>query len=568
MSDHVAKYLTRLKSDPMFFIDQIWKIQKLDEYADLGWVERDIIDWIINGPKQRGALAPRGFGKTTFGTCAYTAYRLFENPETRIRVISKSRGKAREFISQIRTWINTTPFMSHLRPRTPTADLQWTDNVDQFDVGCITPTKDPSVAALGIESQLEGGRAHIVIADDVETRENTQTVEAREDLAARVDEFTSMSTFGGREVIYFGTFHHEESLYLKESEKDVAFRTWPLVYPSPKDEQLNLAPSIVRKLEEGARSGDIVADYRIDQEYVNERLARGRTYFAMQQQLICNLGDTARYPLQLSDLIVFPCNPTKAPLSIAWGRTNNSNQTTRLTDLSHYGFQGDGLYSPIMFDEQWEDYSAVKMWIDPAGKGKDKTGYAIVAHLNGWLYTLAVGGLTGGYDPATLDTLADLAMRHGVREVFVEDNFGQGMFQPLFEPVLTKKFTGPCDDHPHGWGASVETIRVSGQKEVRIIDNLEPVMNQHRLVIDLSVAKNEALQRQLTRITRQRQSLEHDDELEALAMCVSRWQYVLHQDPEVAAENNRQRYIDEQIEEFQRWSGGKNPSKSGWVQRI
>jgi hypothetical protein len=81
-----------------------------------------------------------------------------------------------------------------------------------------------------------------------------------------------------------------------------------------------------------------------------------------------------------------------------------------------------------------------------------------------------------------------------------------------------------------------------GQKEKRIIDTLEPVMAQHRLIVDRDLIQrdydsvahlpvDEAFQYrlfyQMTRITRDRKSVPHDDRIEAVAGAVttslSRW---------------------------------------------
>ncbi len=68
-------------------------------------------------------------------------------------------------------------------------------------------------------------------------------------------------------------------------------------------------------------------------------------------------------------------------------------------------------------------------------------------------------------------------------------------------------------------------MKVSGQKEVRIIEIMEPMLNQHRLVIDKETLERDldapaihySLTHQLSHITRDRDSLKHDDRLDSLA---------------------------------------------------
>ncbi len=67
----------------------------------------------------------------------------------------------------------------------------------------------------------------------------------------------------------------------------------------------------------------------------------------------------------------------------------------------------------------------------PLGPGSDETTYAVVKHLNGFLYLVA----SGCFKDATLGGLADNARLHSVNQVIIEANFGDGMFPKLFQPV-------------------------------------------------------------------------------------------------------------------------------------
>jgi len=71
---------------------------------------------------------------------------------------------------------------------------------------------------------------------------------------------------------------------------------------------------------------------------------------------------------------------------------------------------------------------------------------------------------------------------------------------------------------------------VHDQKELRIIDTLEPLLNQHRLVIDRQIIVNDStedlahsLVYQLTRLTKDRNCLAHDDSLDALEGACTYW---------------------------------------------
>ena len=110
------------------------------------------------------------------------------------------------------------------------------------------------------------------------------------------------------------------------------------------------------------------------------------------------------------------------------------------------------------------------------------------------------------------------------------------MFNQLLTPIISKI-------HP----VTMSEVRHNTQKERRIIDVLEPVMNQHRLVIDKKVIQTDydscqhlppeqalryQLMYQMTRITAERGALSNDDRLDALAMAVQYWVDAMAQDVE------------------------------------
>ena len=168
------------------------------------------------------------------------------------------------------------------------------------------------------------------------------------------------------------------------------------------------------------------------------------------------------------------------------------------------------------------------MTIDPSGKGKDETAYCVAKILDSRVYIPDFGGYTQGYDESTLTALAMTAMRWKVNEIVVESNYGGGMFESLLKPAL-KKVGYPC---------TITSVTHSTQKELRICDTLEPVISQHRLIIDESAMRRDGgarpglsdekamhyrLAYQMSRVTRERGCLPHDDKLEALAMAVGYW---------------------------------------------
>jgi hypothetical protein len=160
--------------------------------------------------------------------------------------------------------------------------------------------------------------------------------------------------------------------------------------------------------------------------------------------------------------------------------------------------------------------------VDPSGRGKDETGYCILYYLNGFIFLMKVGGLKSGYSDETLNELARLAKEWKVHEVVCEGNFGDGMFLKLLEPVLHKAHK-----------CVLTEVKSHGQKELRIIDVLEPVVTNHRLVVTPECIKEDfdtanrlneikyCCMYQFTRITSDRGALLADDRLDGVSIGVA-----------------------------------------------
>ena len=113
-------------------------------------------------------------------------------------------------------------------------------------------------------------------------------------------------------------------------------------------------------------------------------------------------------------------------------------------------------------------YEGNVMFVDPSGRGKDETAYACLNLLHGRLFLVAIGF----YDDATLVSLLRVAKKHGITNILVEPNYGGGMFTKLLQSQAQRHY---------GCGiADAEWSTVA--KEQRIVDTLEPVLNQHRLI--------------------------------------------------------------------------------------
>lgn len=533
-------YTKELKEDFRNFLYRVWEELGLPQPSR---VQYDMGHFLQHGPDRRMIQAMRGAGKS-YETAAYAAWLLYRDPDTTLLCISAVQTRAREFILLVRKIIDSMSELAHLRPG------EWDrDGADRFDVGCRSrPDKNPSVAAYGIKSMVTGTHVDCVILDDVEIPENSATVEARDKLMYKVREFENILNPGGH-IIYLGTPQTEDSVYNRLAEH-YECRQWPARYPDPTNESRmkRLAPMLVEDLDkEEAKAGDpTYPEYYPDDLLIEREAIMGPTMFALQMLLDTTLSDQDRYPLKLSNLIVWDMAGNMAPKVISWGTTNPAG-------IECPGLTGDRYLAPVFMSPTWDEYENTIMYIDPSGRGEDQTGYCVARILNGTVHVPECDGLKGGFDDETMIRLAEIAYANGVKTIIVEKNWGDGMYLKLLTPHV----------HRICGQVALEEKHSLGQKELRVIDTLEPIMANHRLCISRKVAENVELGVQITRITRDKGALRHDDQVESLAGAVAWFKDQMVFDSQQRAEDQNAEKALKAAQEFVKEFKQKKPSR--WV---
>ena len=162
---------------------------------------------------------------------------------------------------------------------------------------------------------------------------------------------------------------------------------------------------------------------------------------------------------------------------------------------------------------------------DPSGRGTDETAAAYISQKNGYLYLHEMRAYRDGYSDGTLLDILRGCRKFGVTKLVIETNFGDGIVGELFKKHLQN--TRQAID--------VEEVRANVRKEDRIIDSLEPVLNQHRLIVNRNVIEwdyksnpDEAPEHrlmymlfyQMSRMCREKGAVKHDDRLDCLAQGV------------------------------------------------
>lgn len=511
-------------------------------------VQKDIARFLVGGGKRRFIQAFRGVGKT-FLTAAYVVWRLWLNPDLKVVIVSANEAFANEIASFIKQIIDHEAgdgLWDELRARPGQRSSTLV-----FDVGPAKADKSPSVKAVGITGQLTGSRGDLVISDDVEVVKNSETELMREKLENKTKEYAAILKPGG-EIVYLGTPQSEQSIYRHLPEKGYEVRVWPARYPTS-DKLHNyrgfLAPMLVEDLQRDPSlskpMSSTLGGAPTDPERFNDLdlIERETEYraagFLLQFQLDTTLSDAERYPLKTRDLIVTDLDKKVAPGHLIW----SSDPDLVIKDVENVGFDGDRLHRPMRHQTEFLPYTGAVMHIDPSGRGRDRTTYVVTKFLLGFVFVTGWGGFSEGYSPETLKALAEISKRHEVNAIITEDNFGDGMFAKLLETHVNA--IRPC---------RIEGMKVTGMKEARIISWLEPVMKQHRLVMDLSVLRADLLSPmahrglyQLTHIQNARGALKHDDMVDVLSMGVCYWSEYLNADSR-KAEQDRAAEIERENE--------------------
>lgn len=558
----LKKYQLEEVRDFKNFLWVVWEHLQLPPPTDLQY---DIADYLQECPKRCVIEAFRGCGKS-FITSAFVVWALYWNPTLNILVVSASKDRSDAFTSFTLRLIKEIDILHWLVPQS-----HQRQSAIGFDVAPAPAAHTTSIKSLGINSQLTGNRADIIIGDDCEVANNSLTVGLREKLSEQIKEFDAIikpdSPIG--KIIMLGTPQHSESIYVKLQKRGYECRIWPARYLSldviDKDYDNKISPYIINKTTE-EKIGQSTEPVRFTDLDLSEReLSYGRSGFALQFLLNTRLSDADRHPLKINDLIVSNVDKEVAPERLVY-RAAPENQ---IRDLPNVGFNADRYHRPDQVVGDAIKYTGSILAIDPSGRGQDETGYAVVKILNGFLHVPECGGIKGGYEKQTLEQLARIAERNSVNGVIIEENFGSGMYSELMRPVLN--MIHPC---------ALEEVRHSKQKERRIVDTLEPVLSTHRLVIDPFVIKNDydtiqhypsesrlpySLMYQLSHITLDKGSLKNDDRLDALAIGVNYFTENMGVNAEKRMESRRNKIRDKELRAFMKHAVGKKSRPKSWI---
>lgn len=551
-----AQTEARIKKDFRLFVILLWRHLGLPDPTPL---QLSIAWYLQHGPKRSVIKAFRGAAKSWI-TAAYVLWLLYSDNQLKVLVVSASLARAVSFTQFCLNLLREWPLIQHLHP-----EMDQKQSSQALDVAGARPDASAnSIMAKGINGQITGGRADVIVADDVEVQTNSLTVIMREKISEAVKEFDSVLKPGGA-IRYLGTDHDQDSLYVKLEPRGYSTRIWPAVYPSSEELKRygdKIAPYILDGLrKDSSLVGHSTEPSRFTDEDLEQRkLSLGSTEFALQFLLDTSFSDRNKYPLKLRELMVMPLDNRLGPDTVTWGM----GETKR--HLPTLGFNGDYWHAPAHFSDTSSPYTRIVATTDISGRGSNETCMIIGAELHGLLFLLHCYASLDGYSEETLKEMALLCVRFGVHQFYYESNFGDGMFGALFAVALKKAWDGANEKRkPSDYGGTeMVELKTSNRmsKEKRIVGVLEPVVESHRIVVSegmiqgdfesLALREGEetrhkySLWWQYTHLTREPGAIPLDDRIDALGMFVGVFADAMGLDPEVMAQvASKEKHADE-----------------------
>lgn len=431
-------------------------------------------------------------------------------------VVSGTKDRADNFAYYVKQLFDVVP---ELRPMIPRDPDRWANT--SFDIEGAVVSHMPTFTSRGVFGRMTGDRAHAILFDDIEIPQNSETQGQKEKLRRRVPEFLDLLVPGGI-LVGLGTPQDEDTIYADMEEWGFEIRMFPAEYPTAVwmgKHGRKLAPILKRDMEDDPTLvGQPIDPERFDAAELQVKKAGGASRYALQYMLDTSQSDALKFPLKVRDLVVLDFSADAAPADFIWSGAREHIRP----DLPALGMGGDTFQSAVpVRDAPWVRFDHRVMALDPAGRGADETGLAVVNAAGANLYWCRSRGLQGGYEEDVRVALIEELERWKPHELVYEDNFGDEILRALLGRWIREA----------GLQVSLVPVRNLNQKEVRIIDSLEPVMNQHRLAVMPEVVLEDRpgrgdhpdsfrVFRQMTRLSKARGALLHYDRLDALAIAV------------------------------------------------
>ncbi|QGH45082.1 terminase large subunit [Ralstonia phage Reminis] len=366
----------------------------------LNRTQKDILAFLLFGGKFLGIQASRGMTKTVMAAI-FCCFCLIHMPDYRIIVFSQNGKRAKEIAGWVVKIFQTLEILEVMLPDTYAGDRS---SVESFDIHWLFrgADKSPSVTCYSIESGAQGARADLILADDIESLQNSRTTQGREWLLEQSLEFESINQYG--RIIYLGTPQSVESIYNTLPGRGYIMRIWPGRYPTKEQMEFygdRLAPLFRKDIEANpelqqgggidGKLGKPTTPEMYDEPTLQDKeLKQGLAKFMLQFMVNTGMADRDRYKLKLENLTVINFNSEQAPVMPVW----NSDVRSIWQNAPRFGTRPqDKFYFAMNQTYETRKFDLTVMFIDPSGggaKSQDEMGFAITKLLGTYVYLYKV----------------------------------------------------------------------------------------------------------------------------------------------------------------------------------
>jgi len=161
-------------------------------------------------------LAPRGHGKSTILTIAYLIWRIVQNPNIRILIVSNAATAAEKFLESIKDHFEKNELL-----RTLYGDFvgkKW--NTGSITVAKRTKVgiKEPTVSTVGVYGSIVSGHFDLIMVDDLVDFENALKKESRDKMWNWL--WTVLMPTADGEIHFIGTRYNDDDLYGRAIRKE------------------------------------------------------------------------------------------------------------------------------------------------------------------------------------------------------------------------------------------------------------------------------------------------------------------------------------------------------------
>ena len=156
-------------------------------------------------------LAPRGFGKSTIGDISYCIWRICQDRDIRILIVSNTQRQAEAFIREIKTQFETNEKLNSFYGGFLDTK-KWTES-ELTVAGRKSVKKEATLTALGASGAVISKHFDIIIADDIIDFENARTQLQRQKLKDWYYSSLLPTLEPGGELHILGTRYHPLDMY-------------------------------------------------------------------------------------------------------------------------------------------------------------------------------------------------------------------------------------------------------------------------------------------------------------------------------------------------------------------